>query len=85
MRLYRGRVANQIIDDLRGQLLSGPLADGARLRAAAEHAANAEGVRDSTATLQAFFLTLAEISHNPLLAADLNDWLRANVALGGQN
>ena len=41
----------------------------ARLRAAAEHAARAEGVRDSAATLQEFFLTLAEISHNPLLAA----------------
>lgn len=41
----------------------------ARLRTAAEHAARAEGVPESAAALRDFFLTLAEISHNPLLAA----------------
>src|SRR5260370_13171119 len=30
-RLYRGRVADQIVEDLRGQILSGALSDGARL------------------------------------------------------
>jgi DNA-binding FadR family transcriptional regulator len=30
-KLYRGRVADQIVDDLRGQILSGTLPDGARL------------------------------------------------------
>jgi DNA-binding FadR family transcriptional regulator len=30
-RLYRGRVADQIVDDLRRQILSGELADGTRL------------------------------------------------------
>lgn len=30
-KLYRGRVADQIVDDLRGQILSGALPDGARL------------------------------------------------------
>jgi GntR family transcriptional regulator, transcriptional repressor for pyruvate dehydrogenase complex len=41
----------------------------ARLRAAAEHAAQTEAVPDSAAALRDFFRTLAEISHNPLLAA----------------
>jgi GntR family transcriptional regulator, transcriptional repressor for pyruvate dehydrogenase complex len=31
VKLYRGRVADQIVDDLRGQILSGALPDGARL------------------------------------------------------
>src|ERR1700741_3863743 len=30
-KLYRGRVADQIADDLRGQILSGALPDGSRL------------------------------------------------------
>lgn len=30
-KLYRGRVADQIVDDLRGQILSGALPDGSRL------------------------------------------------------
>lgn len=30
-KLYRGRVADQIVDDLRGQILSGTLPDGSRL------------------------------------------------------
>jgi GntR family transcriptional repressor for pyruvate dehydrogenase complex len=29
-KLYRGRVADQIVEDLRGQILSGVLPDGAR-------------------------------------------------------
>jgi DNA-binding FadR family transcriptional regulator len=35
-KLYRGRVADQIVDDLRGQILSGALPDGARLPAERE-------------------------------------------------
>jgi DNA-binding FadR family transcriptional regulator len=31
VKLYRGRVADQIVEDLRGQILSGTLPDGARL------------------------------------------------------
>src|ERR1700748_1194308 len=30
-KLYRGRVADQIVDNLRGQILSGTLPDGSRL------------------------------------------------------
>ncbi|MFE9764822.1 FadR/GntR family transcriptional regulator [Streptomyces sp. NPDC005808] len=41
----------------------------AGLRAAAESSATAEGVERSAAALQQFFVTLSEISHNPLLAA----------------
>ncbi|MFJ2826374.1 FadR/GntR family transcriptional regulator [Streptomyces sp. NPDC087263] len=41
----------------------------AGLRAAAETSAAAEGVEQSAAALQQFFVTLSEISHNPLLAA----------------
>jgi DNA-binding FadR family transcriptional regulator len=33
VKLYRGRVADQIVDDLRSQILSGALPDGARLPA----------------------------------------------------
>jgi DNA-binding FadR family transcriptional regulator len=38
-KLYRGRVADQIVDDLRGQILSGALPDGARLPSEHELAA----------------------------------------------
>ncbi|MDT7642176.1 MAG: GntR family transcriptional regulator, transcriptional repressor for pyruvate dehydrogenase complex, partial [Pseudonocardiales bacterium] len=31
VKLYRGRVADQIVDDLRGQILSGALPDGVQL------------------------------------------------------
>jgi DNA-binding FadR family transcriptional regulator len=41
----------------------------ARLRAAAEQTAEPGGVQESAAALQRFFVTLSEISHNPLLAA----------------
>lgn len=39
-KLYRGRVADQIVDDLRGQILSGALADGSRLASEQELAAH---------------------------------------------
>ena len=38
-KLYRGRVADQIVEDLRGQILSGVLPDGARLPSERELAA----------------------------------------------
>jgi GntR family transcriptional repressor for pyruvate dehydrogenase complex len=41
----------------------------ARLRAAAEATAGIDGVEESAAAIRLFFGTLAEISHNPLLAA----------------
>jgi DNA-binding FadR family transcriptional regulator len=39
-KLYRGRVADQIVDDLRGQILSGALPDGSRLASEQELAAH---------------------------------------------
>jgi DNA-binding FadR family transcriptional regulator len=39
-KLYRGRVADQIVDDLRGQILSGALSDGSRLPSEQELAAH---------------------------------------------
>jgi DNA-binding FadR family transcriptional regulator len=39
-KLYRGRVADQIVDDLRGQILSGVLPDGSRLSSEQELAAH---------------------------------------------
>jgi DNA-binding FadR family transcriptional regulator len=39
-KLYRGRVADQIVDDLRGQILSGTLPDGSRLPSEQELAAH---------------------------------------------
>src|SRR3954453_3145624 len=39
-RLYRGRVADQIMEDLRNQILSGALPDGARLPSERELAAH---------------------------------------------
>jgi DNA-binding FadR family transcriptional regulator len=44
-------------------------AEIARLREAHERTAEVENVRESAATLHRFFVTLSEISHNPLLAA----------------
>jgi len=41
----------------------------ARLRAAAERTAKIDNVPEAAAALQHFFVTLSEISHNPLLAA----------------
>ena len=38
-KLYRGRVADQIVEDLRGQILSGVLPDGAMLPSERELAA----------------------------------------------
>jgi GntR family transcriptional repressor for pyruvate dehydrogenase complex len=41
-KLHRGRVADQIVEDLRGQILSGALPDGSRLPAEREMAARYE-------------------------------------------
>jgi DNA-binding FadR family transcriptional regulator len=40
VKLYRGRVADQIVEDLRGQILSGALPDGTRLPSERELAAH---------------------------------------------
>jgi DNA-binding FadR family transcriptional regulator len=59
-RLYRGRVADQIVDDLRGQILSGALPDGARLPAerelAARYGVSAPTVREAVRVLSAMGL-----------------------------
>ena len=44
-------------------------AEIARLQAAAKHTAELNNVQESAAALGHFFVTLSEISHNPLLAA----------------
>jgi DNA-binding FadR family transcriptional regulator len=59
-KLYRGRVADQIVDDLRGQILSGALPDGARLPSERELAAHydvsAPTIRESVRVLTAMGL-----------------------------
>jgi DNA-binding FadR family transcriptional regulator len=59
-RLYRGRVADQIVEDLRGQILSGALADGARLPSERELAArydvSAPTIREAVRVLTAMGL-----------------------------
>src|SRR3954465_9343748 len=59
-RLYRGRVADQIMEDLRGQILSGALPDGARLPAERERAAHydvsAPTIREAVRVLTAMGL-----------------------------
>lgn len=59
-RLYRGRVADQIVADLRGQILSGTLADGARLPSerelAAQYDVSAPTVREAVRVLTAMGL-----------------------------
>jgi len=60
VRLYRGRVADQIVDDLRGQILSGALPDGARLPSERELAArydvSAPTIREAVRVLTAMGL-----------------------------
>jgi DNA-binding FadR family transcriptional regulator len=59
-KLYRGRVADQIIDDLRGQILSGTLPDGARLPSerelAAHYGVSGPTIRESVRVLTAMGL-----------------------------
>src|SRR3979411_647585 len=59
-KLYRGRVADQIVDDLRGQILSGALPDGARLpserEVAAHYDVSAPTIRESVRVLTAMGL-----------------------------
>ena len=59
-RLYRGRVADQIVEDLRGQILSGVLPDGARLPSerelAAQYDVSAPTVREAVRVLTAMGL-----------------------------
>lgn len=59
-RLYRGRVADQIVEDLRRQILSGDLPDGSRLPAerelAAQYDVSAPTVREAVRVLTAMGL-----------------------------
>src|SRR3981189_2605974 len=59
-KLYRGRVADQIVEDLRGQILSGALPDGARLPSERELAAHydvsAPTIREAVRVLAAMGL-----------------------------
>jgi DNA-binding FadR family transcriptional regulator len=60
LKLYRGRVADQIVEDLRNQILSGALPDGARLPSerglAARYDVSAPTVRESVRVLTAMGL-----------------------------
>jgi DNA-binding FadR family transcriptional regulator len=60
VKLYRGRVADQIVEDLRNQILSGELADGARLASERELAAHydvsAPTIREAVRVLTAMGL-----------------------------
>jgi len=68
-KLYRGRVADQIVEDLRRQILNGELPDGARLPSERELAAHydvsAPTIREAVRVLAAMGLLAPETAAGP--------------------
>jgi DNA-binding FadR family transcriptional regulator len=74
VKLYRGRVADQIVDDLRSQILSGALPDGARLPSERELAARYDvsgpTVREAVRVLSAMGLLNTRNGSRTTVTAD---------------
>src|SRR3977135_454649 len=87
-KLYRGRVADQIVDDLRGQILSGALPDGARLPAERELAAHYDvsppTIRESVRVLTAMGLLSTRNGSRTTVTADGDTLLPMSIAPVGQ-
>jgi DNA-binding FadR family transcriptional regulator len=83
-RLYRGRVADQIVDDLRSQILSGELADGARLPSERELAVHydvsAPTVREAVRVLTAMGLLSTRNGSRTTVTAQGDALLAMSVA-----
>jgi DNA-binding FadR family transcriptional regulator len=83
-RLYRGRVADQIVDDLRRQVLTGELADGSRLPSERELAAHynvsAPTVREAIRVLTAMGLVNTRNGSRTTVTANGDALLRVSIA-----
>src|SRR3979409_2277952 len=82
-KLYRGRVADQIVEDLRTQILSGALPDGARLPSERELAAHydvsAPTVREAVRVLAAMGLLSTRNGSRTTVTADGNTLLAGPI------
>ena len=83
-RLYRGRVADQIVEDLRGQILSGALPDGARLPSerelAAQYDVSAPTVREAVRVLTAMGLLSTRNGSRTTVTASGDTLLAMSIA-----
>ncbi|WP_169317443.1 FadR/GntR family transcriptional regulator [Actinacidiphila oryziradicis] len=83
-KLYRGRVADQIVEDLRSQILSGALPDGARLPSERELAANYDvsspTVREAVRVLTAMGLLSTRNGSRTIVTADGDTLLALSIA-----
>jgi DNA-binding FadR family transcriptional regulator len=83
-RLYRGRVADQIVDDLRAQILSGALPDGARLPSerelAAQYDVSAPTVREAVRVLTAMGLLSTRNGSRTTVTASGDTLLAMSIA-----
>jgi DNA-binding FadR family transcriptional regulator len=83
-RLYRGRVADQIVEDLRGQILSGALPDGARLPSerelAAQYEVSAPTIREAVRVLTAMGLLSTRNGSRTTVTARSDTLLAMSIA-----
>ncbi|HWC80579.1 MAG TPA: GntR family transcriptional regulator [Pseudonocardiaceae bacterium] len=83
-RLYRGRVADQIVEDLRGQILSGALPDGARLPSerelAAQYDVSAPTIREAVRVLTAMGLLSTRNGSRTTVTASGDTLLAMSIA-----
>src|SRR5882762_11686555 len=84
VKLYRGRVADQIVEDLRNQILSGELADGARLPSERELAArydvSAPTIREAVRVLTAMGLLSTRNGSRTTVTASGDTLLALSIA-----
>jgi DNA-binding FadR family transcriptional regulator len=83
-RLYRGRVADQIVEDLRRQILSGALPDGSRLPAerelASQYDVSAPTVREAVRVLTAMGLLSTRNGSRTTVTASGDTMLAMSIA-----
>jgi DNA-binding FadR family transcriptional regulator len=87
-RLNRSRVADQIVDDLRGQILSGALPDGARLPSeqelGAHYGVSGPTIREASRVLAAMGLVSTRNGSRTIVTARGDDMLVMSVAAVAQ-
>ncbi|MFF1640243.1 GntR family transcriptional regulator [Streptomyces sp. NPDC058246] len=83
-KIYRGRVADQIVEDLRAQILSGELPDGARLPSerelAASYEVSAPTIREAIRVLTAMGLVTARNGSRTTVNAQADTLLAMSIA-----
>jgi GntR family transcriptional repressor for pyruvate dehydrogenase complex len=84
VKLYRSRVADQIVDDLRGQILSGTLPDGSRLPSeqelAAHYGVSGPTVREAIRVLTAMGLVSTRNGSRTIVTARSDALLVMSIA-----